>query len=51
MSSVLITGANRGIGRAIAAEVADAAEKPHLPLRIPIGDGADAVGRPPRRAR
>jgi NAD(P)-dependent dehydrogenase (short-subunit alcohol dehydrogenase family) len=43
MSSVLITGANRGIGRAIATEVADAAEKPQLPLRIPVGDAARAL--------
>jgi NAD(P)-dependent dehydrogenase (short-subunit alcohol dehydrogenase family) len=81
MSAVLITGANRGIGRAItqefvrrghrvvatarrpetladldggvregmitpeqvAAEVVDAAEKPQLPLRIPIGDTARAL--------
>ena len=48
MSFVLITGANRGVGRTpecsppkqVAAEVADAAEKPQLPLRIPIGDAA-----------
>jgi hypothetical protein len=27
----------------VAAEVADAAEKPELPLRIPIGDAARAL--------
>ena len=27
----------------VAAEIADAAEKPQLPLRIPIGDPARAV--------
>ncbi|MFG2961061.1 hypothetical protein ACGF5O_45985 [Streptomyces sp. NPDC048291] len=50
MSSVLITGASRGIGRAIAAELADTVEHPDPPLRVPAGAPAERILRARKEA-